>query len=446
MRQTIFPRREIFEQNHIAVPSGKIPDLCRIGRNIRYEKSVGCFLYPYRIGHDLSILRFIFLHRGKRVPPLVQPLRSLLLPLCITRQIQILLIDTDIGKEIDRFRRESTPLQNRQLSQEKQKNEREHQQSNHMHTCNSDGKLTPGQLVEACQQAGLDYAIITDHNYNTVKASYTDKNLLVMQGQEITDDLGHINVWGKKVPQDPPYILKTVEDYDAVLAPCREAGATISVNHPFCSMCGFHMDLEHFHFDCVEVWNTIQHSDNIKNMNWWHNQLLQGNHIAAVGGSDFHKDIGPLKLLANPTTIVHTTAKTEETVLQALREGRSVVTNKPGTSMIYLTVGDANVGDTVSYAPGLTGKVAVTKFKKGHTIKVFNNNDVILEHTAAQSSDRMELDFEIRQPGFIRAEIDYTFRPVMRALYHTVEEKYLHADVADLPPFFWAFTNPIWIR
>lgn len=316
----------------------------------------------------------------------------------------------------------------------------------HLHTCNSDGKLTPGQLVEACQQAGLDYAIITDHNYNTVKASYTDKNLLVMQGQEITDDLGHINVWGKKVPQDPPYILKTVEDYDAVLAPCREAGATISVNHPFCSMCGFHMDLEHFHFDCVEVWNTIQHSDNIKNMNWWHNQLLQGNHIAAVGGSDFHKDIGPLKLLANPTTIVHTTAKTEEAVLQALREGRSVVTNKPGTSMIYLTVGDANVGDTVSYAPGLTGKVAVTKFKKGHTIKVFNNNDVILEHTAAQSSDRMELDFEIRKPGFIRAEIDYTFRPVMRALYHTVEEKYLHANVADLPPFFWAFTNPIWIR
>ena len=39
----------------------------------------------------------------------------------------------------------------------------------HLHTCNSDGKLTPGQLVEACQQAGLDYAIITDHNYNTVK-------------------------------------------------------------------------------------------------------------------------------------------------------------------------------------------------------------------------------------------------------------------------------------
>ena len=27
-------------------------------------------------------------------------------------------------------------------------------------------------------------------------------------------------------------------------------------------------------------------------------------------------------------------------------------------------------------------------------------------HTAAQNSDRMELDFEIRQPGFIRAEID----------------------------------------
>ena len=103
----------------------------------------------------------------------------------------------------------------------------------HLHTCNSDGKLTPGQLVEACQQAGLDYAIITDHNYNTVKASYTDKNLLVMQGQEITDDLGHINVWGKKVPQDPPYILKTVEDYDAVLQVIQDdAGILLAALSP----------------------------------------------------------------------------------------------------------------------------------------------------------------------------------------------------------------------
>ena len=132
MRQTIFPRREIFEQNHIDVPSGKIAGLCRIGRNIRYEKSFCCLLNPYRIGHDLPILRLIFLHRGKRIHPLVQPLHSLLLPLCIARQIQILLIDTDIGKEIDRVCRESTPVQNRQLSQEKHKNERENQQSNHM--------------------------------------------------------------------------------------------------------------------------------------------------------------------------------------------------------------------------------------------------------------------------------------------------------------------------
>lgn len=315
----------------------------------------------------------------------------------------------------------------------------------HLHTCNSDGKLTPGQLVEACQQAGLDYAIITDHNYNTVKESYMDKNLLVMQGQEITDELGHINVWGKKVPQDPPYILKCEADYDAVLAPCVEAGATLSVNHPFCSMCGFHMDLDHFPFDCVEVWNTIQHSDNVKNMNWWHNQLLQGKHLAAVGGSDFHKDIGPLKLLATPTTIVHATAKTEAAVLQALREGRAVVTNRPNTSMIYLTVGAAGVGDTVPFASGLTGQIRVTKLKRGHTVKVFNNDTVILEYTATQNQAQTELDFKIPAPGFIRAEIDYVFRPAMRSLYHTVEEKYLHAQVDALPPFFWAFTNPIWI-
>lgn len=100
----------------------------------KYSLREECRLFLVPLSYRARLVDFA-VHlspQRKESPPLVQPLRSLLLPLCITRQIQILLIDTDIGKEIDRFRRESTPLQNRQLSQEKQKNEREHQQSNHM--------------------------------------------------------------------------------------------------------------------------------------------------------------------------------------------------------------------------------------------------------------------------------------------------------------------------
>ena len=81
----------------------------------------------------------------------------------------------------------------------------------HLHTVNSDGDLTLGQLVEKGKNKGLDFMIITDHNYNTVDESYYDGDMLVIQGQEITDEMAHINVWGVKVPEDPPYVLNDAE-------------------------------------------------------------------------------------------------------------------------------------------------------------------------------------------------------------------------------------------
>lgn len=39
----------------------------------------------------------------------------------------------------------------------------------HLHTTNSDGNMTPEKLISECKKIGLDYMIITDHNYNTIK-------------------------------------------------------------------------------------------------------------------------------------------------------------------------------------------------------------------------------------------------------------------------------------
>ena len=66
----------------------------------------------------------------------------------------------------------------------------------HLHTTNSDGKLSKEQLIEYCRKQGLDFIIITDHNYNTIEQSYFDGGMLVIQGQELTDDNGHVNIWG----------------------------------------------------------------------------------------------------------------------------------------------------------------------------------------------------------------------------------------------------------
>lgn len=317
----------------------------------------------------------------------------------------------------------------------------------HLHTTGSwDGHLHQYELIERCKGLGLDWMIITDHNNNTLSQSYSSDGLTVIQGQEVTGDNGHVNIWGAKVAYDPPYDLSDIDAYKKIMDASRKNGATICVNHPFCTNCGFRMDMDDFPMDCVEVWNTIQHSDNIKNMNWWVKKLSQGIKIGAVGGSDFHRNVAGIDMLAMPTTITHSKSNSPEDILEALREGRSVVTNRPNTSMIYLSVDEAELGDTIRLEGSfLVGRCKATKLLPGHTLKVFNNDKIIYQHTALLPEKEHNAVFEIRDKGYVRAEIDYKFSPAVKKLYTAVEKKFLKGS-DNVPDFFWAFTNPIWIE
>lgn len=316
----------------------------------------------------------------------------------------------------------------------------------HLHTINSDGVLTKGQLVDACKKKGLDFMIITDHNFNSVKNSYFDGDMLVIQGQELTEQQGHVNVWGKKIPFEPPYTLNTAEDYLNILDKCKEIGATVSVNHPFCTNCGFHLDLEAFPFDCVEIWNTVQHTDNMKNRDWWVEQLLKGNKIGAVGGSDYHRNYAGLPILAMPTTHVLSQEKTEEALLKAMREGRSVITNSPNSTMIYMRCGEAQVGDTVRLDGCQKLEVTLTDFLPYHTVTVYNNEKIIYSHTAKKKVSTFMFTADIEEKGFVRVEVTYKFTPILKRIYKLAEKKFLHTFNENIPEFIWAFTNPIWVE
>ena len=321
----------------------------------------------------------------------------------------------------------------------------------HMHTLNSDGVLQPQELLARCRALGLDWAIVTDHNFDTIQnGSYTDAGLTVIRGQEVTCRAGHVNVWGEKVPFDPPYQIETTEDYAALIRACKAAGAVTSVNHPFCSQCGVRVNVNELPVDCVEVWNTIQHTDNLSNMRWWVGQLLAGRRLAAVGGSDFQRDYGPLEMLAMPTTVVYAESPEPDDILKALKEGRSVVTNRPDSSMLYLNVGDAGVGDTAPFAKGLAGSCRVTGLRRGHILRVFNNETVVYEYRAARAQKEYAARFAIREPGFIRAQIDRPLSAPMRAVLKKGEGAFIKPQVHPVPPppkeTFWAFTNPIWIK
>lgn len=321
----------------------------------------------------------------------------------------------------------------------------------HLHTTNSDGAMSPTYLIEECRKIGLEFMIITDHNFNTLQKSYFDKDMLVIQGQELTHHNGHVNVWGAKVPSEPPHPLETQESFYALLDKCKEAGATVSMNHPFCSNCPFRMVMEDYPFDTVEVWNTIQHADNIKNRDWWVKQLLKGIKIGAIGGSDHHRNYAGISLLASPTTYVLAEEKTEEAILRAMREGRSVVTNSPKSSMIYLTVGEAQLGDTAKLKDNDTAEITVTKLKKGHSVVIYNNEKLIFKFTATKNMENFSATARIEEAGFIRAEIDYTLNPVFDKLMIMGEKAFMgkrgvETQNKKMPELFWAFTNPIWIE
>ena len=320
----------------------------------------------------------------------------------------------------------------------------------HLHTTNSDGDLHQYELIDYCKRRGLDYIIITDHNFNTVEKSYSSDGLTVIQGQEVTGKNGHVNVWGAKVPFEPPYTLDTLDDYIRITDGARKNGALVSVNHPFCSNCPFRLDLDAFPTDCVEVWNTIQHSDNNKCLKWWTDKLLSGIRLPAVGGSDFHRDYGPAKILASPTTIVHAKSNSADDILQAISEGRSVVTNSPNSAMLYLEVEGAELGDSIELKDGLTGKITATKLRRGETLRVYNNDKIIYEHTASVNEKARTAHFGVKEKGFVRAEIDLALKaPVKKALGFA--EKNFLTSLGATPPetadeLFLAFTNPIWIE
>ncbi len=316
----------------------------------------------------------------------------------------------------------------------------------HLHTTNSDGVLTPEQMIAALKKKGLDWAILTEHNYHAADTPYYEGALLMIQGEEVTSRPGHFNVWGIKMPVETPYTLDSYEDFVHLMNVAKNAGGTVSVNHPFCKKCGWHLPLEGFPMDCVEVWNAPMHIDDMTNIRWWHNQLLKGRRISAVGGSDYHRDHKVTDLLAMPTTFVYAKSNTQEDVLEALRNGNSFITQGPHKTRLYLSCGEAYAGETVQWNKEILVHLKVEKMKKGHRLVVYNNDNVVLDQKAKKAGT-LETDIAVAEKGFVRAEVLYEFKHISKIIYKKIIKKIMPKDVGiPIPPFAYCLTNPIYFE
>lgn len=317
----------------------------------------------------------------------------------------------------------------------------------HLHTSNSDGHYKPEELYDMLYERGMDFAFITDHNVNTpgMKA-FNHRGVAIFPGMEISGNLGHVNIFGEFLPFERISRPNTPEEYYELINKAREAGAHISVNHPFDRKLSWRIDRDTFKMDSVEVWNSPMHTDNVYCMDWWTDKLMKGEFIPAIGGSDFHQDYVVTNLLCVPVTYVYAESNSLEDILSAIKRGNVFVTNSPNSPKLFITSGDAVPGDRTEWKNGTYVHLQLEKLKKGQTVSVYYNEEVIYEIYARDGAIK-NLDVKIPVPGkgYIRADVSFCYSPLVSAGYAKIAGGMLgmHDKGEPIPPMIYSFTNPI---
>ena len=225
---------------------------------------------------------------------------------------------------------------------------------------------------------------------------------------EWTHYRGHANFLGLEQPYDEPFFVD-----DADIRPrfqtARDRGAVIVVNHPRDENCGFQFDLEGLPFDLLEVWNGPMREYNLHAIALWQSMLAKGYKIPAIGGSDYHRD-NLFQILGGPSMGVYSLSNAPEDILAALKAGHSFITFAPRGPILDMTVGEAEMGDTIPWSPGLEVSIEVNKLQRGDVVRVVTQTDSTDILQAPDDGD-VTLSVPVTEPGFIRVEVHRIFLP-----------------------------------
>lgn len=140
----------------------------------------------------------------------------------------------------------------------------------HTHTTNSDGKYTVLQLAQKAKKKGLDFLFITDHNNSTEDLAIPlVEGLTIIEGLELTNYDGHINLLGVKKPYNGSYATVTLAELNEKLGQAKRNGAMRVLNHPFCFMNPIDYNIDDVDYDGIEIWNGPAVAKEMIAAHWW---------------------------------------------------------------------------------------------------------------------------------------------------------------------------------
>lgn len=236
----------------------------------------------------------------------------------------------------------------------------------HVHSIESgDAKPPLDEIATFAKSRGLDFVLISDHNtvsqldfYAEAQKKHAD--FLFLPGVEFTTYWGHANAIGSTKYVDDKTEMPGNSIAAAVQA-FHDQGALFSINHPTlalgdaCLGCAWEHDLPVDQYDAVEIGTGKFGILTDSAVGFWDDLCAKGRHLAALGGSDDHKagvDESPTQSpIGNPTTMVYAKALSVQGIIDAVKNGRTVVKLKsPDDPMVELVSSVAPVGDSIAAA------------------------------------------------------------------------------------------------
>ncbi len=274
------------------------------------------------------------------------------------------------------------------------------------HTFHSDAQGSPQRLHKTALREGLDFLAVTDHNTVSQQRGYFDAassdRLIFVPAYEFTTEFGHGNVYGAREVFD-----FRAEDGAAVVGMVRrirDSGALFSINHDKPNH-PWRWDVPEA-IDCMEVWQSHWLAGNHISLARYQQRLSSGMRITAIGGSDFHQpsvepENNPVTL-ARPTTFLCLEELSVDGILDALRAGRSFVTENPEGPKLMISVGDVMMGGEVAADAGRLD-IAV-KGAAGERVDIWDASGLMASFDVGSDDWSGDCDISAAK-GFVRAEL-----------------------------------------
>jgi len=227
----------------------------------------------------------------------------------------------------------------------------------HLHSRHSkDSTNNPlSKIIGFAQNAGFDYLAITDHDnhvqgdvmhHTWADPEFKSKSVILLHGAEWTTERGHGNIFSAG-PYDHQRLFDVRDDRDVKIIAVKKAlGVHLSANHPSGKdHFGFSYDL----VDSIEVWNSAVWPKNAAAIMIWDDMLKSGRKLTGRGGSDSHHGVpdtpaetsphsieSTANYVGTPTTWVFAKARSAQSVIDALTNGRVSVSANPDDPRVEL--------------------------------------------------------------------------------------------------------------